>query len=112
VVGYPHAIKGEGIAGYVVSSHERPPDAYLLSTHEAPSNEEEQELLKQHIAREIGSFAKPDQIYFIPTLPKTRSGKIMRRLLKDIAAGRVVRGDLSTIEDKEALEQLIEEQAK
>jgi len=112
VVGYPHAIKGEAIAAYVVSTQETPPDAYLLSTHEAPSNEEEQALLRQYIAEEIGSFAKPDRIHFVPVLPKTRSGKIMRRLLKDIAAGRAVSGDLSTIEDKEALEQLIEENAK
>ena len=55
--------------------------------------------LRNHIAREIGSFAKPDAVRFAAGLPKTRSGKIMRRILKEIAAGREVKGDTSTLED-------------
>jgi acetyl-CoA synthetase len=62
--------------------------------------------LRQQVAQEIGKFARPDDIRFADGLPKTRSGKIMRRLLKDIAEGREVSGDLSTLEDKSVLEKL------
>ena len=58
-------------------------------------------------AKEIGPFARPEQVYFTDALPKTRSGKIMRRLLKDIAAGKELKQDLSTIEDVAALERLV-----
>jgi acetyl-CoA synthetase len=64
------------------------------------------EALRQQVAQEIGKFARPDEIRFADSLPKTRSGKIMRRLLKDIAEGREVTGDLSTLEDKSVLEKL------
>jgi acetyl-CoA synthetase len=64
------------------------------------------EALRQQVAKEIGKFARPDEIRFADGLPKTRSGKIMRRLLKDIAAGREVRGDLSTLEDRSVLDKL------
>ena len=57
------------------------------------------EQLRAHVGREIGSLAKPDSIRFAAGLPKTRSGKIMRRILKDIAAGGEVKGDTSTLED-------------
>jgi acetyl-CoA synthetase len=59
--------------------------------------------LKAHVGQEIGKFAAPDDIRFAESLPKTRSGKIMRRLLKDIAAGRETRGDVSTLEDLNVL---------
>ena len=54
--------------------------------------------LKEHVVKKIGAIARPDQIYITPDLPKTRSGKIMRRLLRDIAEGRVV-GDTTTLAD-------------
>ena len=62
--------------------------------------------MKDHVAKTIGSFAKPDIIRFTPALPKTRSGKIMRRLLKKIAAGKKITEDISTIEDKSIIEKL------
>ena len=62
--------------------------------------------LGEHVAREIGKFARPDEVRLTDGLPKTRSGKIMRRLLKDIAAGRHISGDISTLEDKSVIEKL------
>jgi len=93
VVGYPHEIKGEGIFAYVILKGETGDDA-LIKT------------LRDHVALEIGAIAKPDQIRFTEGLPKTRSGKIMRRLLRDIAAGRDIQGDTSTLEDQKILESL------
>ena len=65
--------------------------------------------LAEHVANEIGKFARPDAVRFADSLPKTRSGKIMRRLLKDIAAGRETKGDISTLEDLNVLAKLREE---
>ena len=65
---------------------------------------------KQHVRKEIGALAVPDDIRFTATLPKTRSGKIMRRLLRDIAAGKELVGDTSTLEDYAALAKLREEE--
>ncbi len=62
--------------------------------------------LGEHVAKEIGKFARPDTIRFTDALPKTRSGKIMRRLLKDVAAGRETKGDTSTLEDLSVLAKL------
>jgi acetyl-CoA synthetase len=62
--------------------------------------------LREHVAREIGAFARPDSIRFTDALPKTRSGKLMRRLLKDVAAGREASGDTSTLEDLTVLAKL------
>ncbi|MDQ3749088.1 MAG: acetyl-coenzyme A synthetase, partial [Acidobacteriota bacterium] len=62
--------------------------------------------LRAHVAKEIGSLAKPDDIRFTDMLPKTRSGKIMRRLLREIAAGNQVAGDTTTLEDFSVLEKL------
>ena len=65
------------------------------------------EALADHVGKEIGKFARPDPIRFTDALPKTRSGKIMRRLLKDVAAGRARRqGDTSTLEDSGVLAKL------
>jgi acetyl-CoA synthetase len=64
------------------------------------------EQLRQHVAHEIGSLARPDEIRFTDQLPKTRSGKIMRRLLREIAAGGAVAGDVTTLEDFSVLEKL------
>ena len=62
--------------------------------------------LKQHVRKEIGALAQPDDVRFTGALPKTRSGKIMRRLLKDIAAGKETIGDTTTLEDYTVLAQL------
>jgi acetyl-CoA synthetase len=62
-----------------------------------------QEALKRHVAGQIGSLARPDEIRFADALPKTRSGKIMRRLLRDVAVGRESRQDTSTLEDLSVL---------
>ena len=64
------------------------------------------EELRQWVAKEIGSLAKPDDIRFTEALPKTRSGKIMRRLLKEIAAGGQVKGDTTTLEDLSVIARL------
>jgi acetyl-CoA synthetase len=66
--------------------------------------------LTEHVAQEIGKFARPDAIRFAEGLPKTRSGKIMRRLLKDVAAGRESQGDTSTLEDFSVIARLREEE--
>jgi acetyl-CoA synthetase len=71
--------------------------------HPTPSIREE---LRAHVAREIGPVAKPDDIRFAEALPKTRSGKIMRRLLKQIAVGENVKGDTTTLEDFNVLSRL------
>ena len=64
------------------------------------------EELRLHVAKEIGHIAKPDEVRFADMLPKTRSGKIMRRLLRELVAGGLVRGDTTTLEDLGVLEQL------
>jgi len=93
VVGFPHELKGEGICCFVT-----------LKSGDG-SDEEKQELI-QHVRKQIGAIATPDIIKIAPQLPKTRSGKIMRRLLRDIAAGRDVSGDVTTLEDGSILEKL------
>ncbi len=87
VVGVPHEIKGQALAAFVA-----------LKTGQEPSDELMKELLN-HVAKEIGAIAKPDQIRFTDALPKTRSGKIMRRLLKELASTGDVTGDTTTLED-------------
>ena len=100
VVGYPHDIKGQGIYAYVT-----------LMTGTEPSGTLSQELT-QFVAGEIGSFAKPEIIQFAPGLPKTRSGKIMRRILRKIAANELHNlGDTSTLADPAVVQQLIDNRA-
>ncbi|RMD66118.1 MAG: acetyl-coenzyme A synthetase, partial [Planctomycetota bacterium] len=94
VVGRPDETKGEAICAFVVLKEEARPGLA--------------DELRAHVAREIGPIARPDEIRFAPALPKTRSGKIMRRLLRDIAAGREIRQDTSTLEDQAVLRQLME----
>lgn len=97
VVGYPHDVKGNGLAAFVI------PKGKL------PTGEEAEKLKKQlrdHCAKEMGPICKPDLIRFTEALPKTRSGKIMRRLLRDIAAGREITSDVTTLEDKSIVEKL------
>ncbi len=99
-VGRPDEIKGQALVVFVT----------LKPGHTA-SPELAQEL-RTHVGQEIGKFAAPDQIRFAESLPKTRSGKIMRRLLKDIAAGREAQGDISTLEDLNVLAKLKERVAR
>ncbi len=97
VVGYPHDIKGQGIYAYV-----------SLMTGTEASEELRVGLLK-FVAKEIGAFARPEVIQFAPGLPKTRSGKIMRRILRKIASNELENlGDTSTLADPAVVEQLIE----
>ncbi len=100
VVGRPHDIKGEGIVAFVVLKGARP--------GETAKAKEIVETLRNWVAREIGPIAKPDEIRFGDNLPKTRSGKIMRRLLRAIAQGEQITQDVSTLENPAILEQLKE----
>jgi acetyl-CoA synthetase len=93
VVGFPHEIKGEGICCFVTLKTGDGDDAL------------KKELI-HHVRQHIGALAQPDQIRFTTSLPKTRSGKIMRRLLRDIAAGRESVQDTSTLEDLSVLARL------
>ncbi len=86
VVGRSHEIKGQAVAAFVT-----------LREGTKPSEELAEEL-KEHVVRKIGAIARPDLILFAADLPKTRSGKIMRRLLRDIAEGKAL-GDTSTLAD-------------
>lgn len=94
VVGKPDEIKGEDIVAFVT-----------LDNSQQPSDELAKEL-KQHVVKEIGAIARPGEIRFTDALPKTRSGKIMRRLLRSLAAGEEVSGDTSTLEDRTVLDKL------
>ncbi len=96
VVGRPDDLKGQAIAAFV-TVRDREPD------------EELRQELRQHVRKQIGALAQPDELRFAATLPKTRSGKIMRRLLRDIAAGHEVVGDTSTLEDYSVLAKLRDE---
>jgi acetyl-CoA synthetase len=98
VVGKPDDIKGEGISCFVT-----------LKAGHAPTDELKKEL-QAHVTKEIGALARPDEIRFTDALPKTRSGKIMRRLLRDIASGKQTTGDTTTIEDYSILAKLREEE--
>ncbi|MBX7105782.1 MAG: acetate--CoA ligase [Gemmataceae bacterium] len=98
VVGRPDDLKGEAIACFVTLKHGIEPSEGL-------KNE-----LKAHVAKEIGALARPDEVRFTEGLPKTRSGKIMRRLLRDIAAGRTTSGDTTTLEDYSVLARLREDE--
>jgi acetyl-CoA synthetase len=94
VVGRPDPIKGEGIVAFVT-----------LKTGQTPSAELAQEL-KAHVVKVIGAIARPDEIRLTDALPKTRSGKIMRRLLRQVASGEDIKGDTSTLEDRAVVERL------
>lgn len=103
VVGMPHEIKGTGIAAFVT-----------LAPSRTPRGEAEAKVLRDelaaHVAKEIGAIARPDMIRFTDALPKTRSGKIMRRLLRDIAGGKEGTQDTTTLEDFSVLARLRESQ--
>ncbi len=95
VVGYPHEIKGNAICAFVTLRG----TWYGHNPGKQPGDELRKELI-QHVRKEVGALAQPDQIRFTEALPKTRSGKIMRRLLRDVAAGvEKITQDTSTLED-------------
>ncbi|MEP6901261.1 MAG: acetate--CoA ligase [Actinomycetota bacterium] len=98
VVGRPDEIKGQAISAFVT----------LEGKHKG--SDELKAELRAHVAKEIGSLAKPDDIRFTDTLPKTRSGKIMRRLLRELASGSAIAGDVTTLEDFSVLEKLREDE--
>jgi acetyl-CoA synthetase len=97
VVGKPHDIKGEAIIAFVVLKNSIPQGedkARLIA------------MLREWVGKEIGNLAKPDEIRFGENLPKTRSGKIMRRILRSLAKGETITQDISTLENPAILEQL------
>ncbi|NCS65818.1 MAG: acetate--CoA ligase [Hydrogenophilales bacterium CG03_land_8_20_14_0_80_62_28] len=99
VVGKPHDVKGEAIVAYVVLKRQRPTGAEAVEIVRQ---------LRDWVAKEIGPIAKPDEIRFGDNLPKTRSGKIMRRLLRALAKGDEITQDVSTLENPAILDQLKE----
>jgi acetyl-CoA synthetase len=97
VVGRPDEITGTAIVAFVTPLSGTKADDALKQT------------LRQHVTKEIGAIARPSEIRFSDALPKTRSGKIMRRLLRDIASGKQTVGDTTTLEDYSVLAKLREE---
>jgi acetyl-CoA synthetase len=95
VVGYPHDIKGQGIYAYVI----------MEQLHDDPQLTRKDIL--QTVTRQIGPIAKPDKIQFVKGLPKTRSGKIMRRILRKIAEGETKQlGDTTTLLDPAVVDEI------
>ncbi len=97
VVGRPDDLKGQAIAAFV-------------TIRDREADEELRKELRMHVRKQIGALAQPDDLRFAASLPKTRSGKIMRRLLRDIASGREVVGDTSTLEDFSVIAKLSEDE--
>ena len=96
VVGFPHEVKGEGIFAYVILKDGYEADEELVGE------------LRNEVRRHIGAFATPDQILIAPGLPKTRSGKIMRRILRKVASKETENlGDITTLADPSIVETLI-----
>jgi acetyl-CoA synthetase len=95
VIGRTHEIKGQAIA------------AFVTLKEGIPANTELRPELKEHVSKKIGSMARPEDLFFMAELPKTRSGKIMRRLLRDIAEGRAL-GDTTTLADPNVVKSLME----
>jgi acetyl-CoA synthetase len=98
VVGRPDELKGQAIAAFVTLESGNKPSAAL------------KEELRQWVAKEIGALARPDDLRFTDALPKTRSGKIMRRLLRELAGTGDVKGDITTLEDFSVISKLKEEE--
>ena len=90
----PHELKGQGVAAFVT-----------LRSGFKPSEQIKKELFEV-VVKQIGAIARPDQIRFTDALPKTRSGKIMRRLLKELASGNEIKGDTTTLEDLNVIARL------
>ena len=91
MVGRPDELKGTALVAFVTLKKGTPPSPELKKE------------LAAHVTKEIGAIARPDEIRFAEGLPKTRSGKIMRRLLRDVAAGKQTTGDTTTLEDLNVL---------
>jgi acetyl-CoA synthetase len=103
VIGFPHEIKGEGIYAYVIVTPE----------YEKAAHDELIGALKQEVRRAIGPIAVPDKIQIVPGLPKTRSGKIMRRILRKVAAGQYSElGDVSTLADPSVVDRIVADHKK
>src|SRR5690606_421889 len=102
VVGRPDEVKGQGVVAFVTLKAE--------IVEKIAKNQKELEalkdVLKKHVTKEIGAIARPDEIRFADALPKTRSGKIMRRLLRELATEGVVKGDTTTLEDLSVIARL------
>jgi acetyl-CoA synthetase len=98
VVGRPDPLKGQVVVAFVTLRGGRKPEAG------------DAEALKAHVVKEIGAIARPEEIRFTDALPKTRSGKIMRRLLKELAATGSVKGDVTTLEDMSVIGKLAAQQ--
>jgi acetyl-CoA synthetase len=96
VVGKPDPIKGQGIVAFVTLK-QNTPQTDELKIH-----------ISKFVEKEIGAIARPDEIHFTDMLPKTRSGKIMRRLLRELANSGSIQGDTTTLEDASILEKLKE----
>ena len=100
VVGFPHPIKGQGIYAYVI----------LASDHSGEDPKGIEGALKEQVRHAIGAFASPDVVHVAAGLPKTRSGKIMRRILRKIASGEYTGlGDITTLADPDVVDRLIAE---
>jgi len=93
VIGKPHDLKGESITAYVVLKGDATPSDELRNK------------LREHVGTEMGKIARPDEIWFVSDVPKTRSGKIMRRVIRSKALGKDV-GDISTLANPEAVEEI------
>ena len=91
VVGYPHHIKGQGIYAFVILRH------FAIASEIS---------ILEKVTQQIGAIAKPDKIQFVKNLPKTRSGKIMRRILRKIAEGKDDFGDTSTLLDPNVIKEI------
>jgi acetyl-CoA synthetase len=102
VVGKPHDVKGEAVFAYVVCRGARPSGDTRAFVKE----------LRDWVTEQLGAIAKPDEIRFADNLPKTRSGKIMRRLLRSIARGEEITQDMSTLENPAIIEQLRGDETK
>ena len=98
MVGRPDELKGQAISAFVTLEQGRKPTPEL------------KEELRRWVAKEIGALARPDDIRFTDTLPKTRSGKIMRRLLRELANSGEVKGDTTTLEDLSVIARLQEQE--
>jgi acetyl-CoA synthetase len=96
VIGFPHEIKGQGIAAFCTLRSGYTPGQEMLDE------------IRAHVAEKIGAIARPDKVFFTAELPKTRSAKIMRRLLRDIAEGKVT-GDVTTLADPSVLSAIKEQ---
>ena len=94
VVGRPDDLKGQAIVAFVTPKKGIRADDALAT------------LLRQHVVEQIGALARPEEVRFAEALPKTRSGKIMRRLLREVASGSKAHGDTTTLEDQSVLESL------